>query len=81
MSIRSELPDDLQMVVEEPTVMGQQQVPRDLGNGAGWSLTPDGQTVELLGQVCEDAKTGRFSALTFQYGCTELPPIMVKPPE
>jgi hypothetical protein len=77
---KADLPDDLQMVVEEPTVMGQQQVPRDLGNGAGWSVTADGQTVELLGQVCEDAKTGRFTALTFQYGCIDLPPIKVMAP-
>jgi len=77
---KADLPDDLQMVVEEPTVMGQQQVPRDLGNGAGWSVTPDGQTVELLGSVCEDAKTGRFTALTFQYGCIDLPPIKVMAP-
>jgi hypothetical protein len=78
---KAELPDELQMVVEETAVMGQQEVPRDLGNGAGWSLTPDGQTVELLGKVCEDAQSGRFTALTFQYGCTELPPIKVTPPE
>jgi hypothetical protein len=73
--------DKLQMVVEEPTVMGQQQVPRDLGNGAGWSITGDGLTVELLGQVCEDAKSGRFTALTFQYGCIELPPIEIDAPD
>lgn len=78
---KAELADDLQMVVEEPTVMGQQEVPRDLGNGAGWSITTDGQTVELLGQVCEDAKTGRFTALTFQYGCIDLPPIKVMSPQ
>jgi len=78
---KAELPDELQMVVEEAAVMGQQEVPRDLGNGAGWSITADGQTVELLGQVCEDAKTGRFTALTFQYGCVDLPPIEVMPPE
>jgi hypothetical protein len=73
--------DKLQMVVEEPAVVGQQQVPRDLGNGAGWSISPDGLTVELLGQVCEDAKSGRFTALTFEYGCIELPPIVIKPPD
>ena len=73
--------EKLQMVVEEPAVMGQQQVPRDLGNGAGWSITPDGLTVELLGQVCEDAKSGRFTALTFQYGCIELPPIEIDAPD
>jgi hypothetical protein len=78
---KAELADKLQMVVEEPTVMGQQEVPRDLGNGAGWSITSDGQTVELLGKVCEDAKGGRFTALTFQYGCTDLPPIEWEAPE
>jgi hypothetical protein len=77
----ADLPDKLHIVVEEPAVPGKQDVPRDLGNGAGWSISSDGATVELLGQLCDDAKAGRFTAVTFEYGCVELPPLEIEPPD
>jgi hypothetical protein len=43
------------------------QVPRDLGDGAGWSL--DGSVVELTGQLCAAAQEGRFQQLFFELGC------------
>jgi hypothetical protein len=77
----ADLPDKLHIVVEEPAVAGKQDVPRDLGNGAGWTISADGSTVELLGQLCSDAMGGRFSAVTFEYGCVELPPLEIEPPD
>lgn len=76
----AEVADKLQIVVDEPGV-GEQYIPRDLGNGAGWSITADGSTVELLGAVCDDAKAGRFAKVKFEYGCLEppmIPPIRVE---
>ena len=40
----------------------------------GWSLSADGKTATLLGSVCDDAKDGTFSSVTFVYGCPVLPP-------
>jgi len=68
------VPDKLHVVVDEPMV-GKQDVPRDLGNGAGWTISADGSTVELIGAFCDDAMAGRFSSVTFEYGCVELPPL------
>jgi hypothetical protein len=65
--------DKLQMVVEENGV--RQRVERMLSANAGWSITPDGTRVEITGQLCEDAKAGRFESITFEYGCKELPPL------
>ena len=45
------------------TVMGMptdEAAPHDLGNGGGWSISDDGQHVELLGSLCTDAMAGRF---------------------
>lgn len=71
--------EKLQIVVNDTTA-GPAYIPKDLGGGSGWSITPDGATVELLGQVCEDAKSGRFSSVKFEYGCEDppkIPPIKV----
>jgi hypothetical protein len=70
--------EKLQIVVT--TVDGPAYIPRDLGGGDGWSITPDGGTVELLGKVCEDAMSGRFLTVKFEYGCEDppkIPPIVV----
>jgi hypothetical protein len=69
--------DKLQLVATEQ-VMGtatEEAVAHDLGNGGGWTITPDGKHVELVGSVCSDAMGGRFQALQFKYGCKELPPL------
>jgi len=76
----ADLPEKLNIVVNEPGV-GDQYIPRDLGGGAGWSITDDGGMVELLGQICEDAKSGRFASVKFEYGCVDppkLPPLVVE---
>jgi hypothetical protein len=76
----AEVVDKLQIVVND-AMNGPAYIPADLGGGSGWSITPDGRTVELLGQVCEDAMSGRFSSVKFEYGCDEppmIPPIVVQ---
>ena len=68
--------EKLQIVVNDTTA-GPAYIPKDLGGGDGWSITPDGTTVELLGKICEDAMAGRFSSVKFEYGCEDPPKIPV----
>jgi len=41
--------------------------------GDGWSLSADGKTATLLGAVCDTAKNGGYTSITFVYGCPKLP--------
>ena len=36
---------------------------------AGWSVSADGATASLTGALCDQAKTGAFSAIQFVFGC------------
>jgi hypothetical protein len=67
--------DKLQMVVVEATTDMKSQVPHMLSASAGWTITPDGAHVEITGDLCTDAMSGRFSTITFEYGCKDLPPL------
>jgi hypothetical protein len=67
--------DKLQMVVVEAATDMKSQVPHMLTANAGWTITPDGAHVEITGDLCKDAMSGRFSTITFEYGCKELPPL------
>jgi hypothetical protein len=67
--------DKLQMVVVEASSSEKSQVPHMLSPSASWSITPDGTRVEIEGDLCKDAMSGRFSSITFEYGCKELPPL------
>jgi Mg-chelatase subunit ChlD len=67
--------DKLQMVVVEAGSTEQKQVPRMLSPTASWSVAVDGTSAELHGDLCSDAMGGRFSSITFEYGCKELPPL------
>jgi hypothetical protein len=69
--------EKLQMVVEENGK--RQKVDRMLSADAGWSITPDGTHVEIMGRLCDDAKAGRFQSITFEYGCKDLPPLPPPP--
>jgi hypothetical protein len=69
----ADLPAKLQLVVEENGK--RQNVPHQLSVDAGWTISKDGAHVELVGSLCDDAKAGRFDAVTFEYGCEELPPL------
>jgi len=67
--------DKLQMVVVEASTNQKSQVPRMLSPTASWTVKPDGTGVEIQGDLCADAMGGRFSSITFEYGCKELPPL------
>ena len=68
------VPDKLLMIVDEPT-NGRQQVPRD----RGWTLDNAGK-IEITGPLCDDAQAGRFTSITFEYACPDVPPPPVLPP-
>ena len=68
-------PDDVHLIVTDSSTGQEFEVPRDPGNGEGWALSADGKTAEILGQVCTDAKSGRFSDVRFEYGCVDIPPL------
>lgn len=39
----------------------------------GWSLEGDAMSARLAGETCDDALQGRFSSITFQFGCVDAP--------
>lgn len=67
--------DKLQMVVVESKDDTKHQVPHDFAPGAGWTISPDGTQVEINGGLCDDAKNGRFTSITFQYPCKNSVPL------
>jgi hypothetical protein len=73
-------PEKLLMIVEETSGM-RQNVPHEAGaDGAGWTVSDDGVQVEITGPLCDDAMGGRFSSITFEYGCPDVPPPPTLPP-
>jgi hypothetical protein len=73
-------PDKLQLVVEQASMPGMpMEVPHDLGGTGGWTVTPDGAHVELSGDICDAAKSGKFSKISFKFGCKDIPPIKPGP--
>jgi hypothetical protein len=68
-------PDGLLMVVKEVMDDTKRQVPHMLTPTAGWTISPDGQQVEIQGDLCNDAKNGRFTSITFEYPCKSSEPI------
>jgi hypothetical protein len=70
-------PDKLQLVVEERSNPGQEmEVPRDLGSAGGWTISSDGVHIELNGEICDAAKSGAITKLTFKLGCKDIPPVV-----
>lgn len=67
--------DKLLMVVVEAKDNSKHQVPHTLTPSAGWTITPDGTQVEITGDLCSDAKNGRFTSITFQYPCKNSVPL------
>ncbi|HEX7480539.1 MAG TPA: hypothetical protein VF331_22255 [Polyangiales bacterium] len=68
------VPEKLHLVV---TSNGQQQdVPHTfLGQTSpAWTISKDGTTVEILGDLCSNVKKGNYSAISFVFGCVTLPP-------
>jgi Mg-chelatase subunit ChlD len=76
----AEAPEELHLVVTEGG--NDADAPRDLGNGAGWSLSADASKVTLEGAFCDDALAGRFTSLRFEFGCVDLPELPpIEPPQ
>ena len=74
-------PDKLQMLVVEAKDGKKSRVDHMLGPNAGWTISADGSQVEITGLLCDDAKSGRFSSITFEYGCKDqMPPPPLPPP-
>jgi len=71
-------PEKLMMIVDENGT--RQNVPHDAGTNASWTISDDGTQVEITGGLCDDAKGGRFDAITFEYGCPDVPPPPTLPP-
>lgn len=67
--------DQLLMVVTEASDKTLHQVPHMLTPTAGWTISPDGVQVEIIGDLCADAMNGRFTSIQFQYPCKEGEPI------
>ena len=72
-------PEKLLMIVEETAGM-RQNVPHEAGPSSGWTVSGDGVQVEITGGLCDDAMNGRFSSITFEYGCPDIPPPPTLPP-
>jgi hypothetical protein len=76
----AEAPEKLHLVVTEGGA--DADAPRDLGNGAGWTLSDDASKVTLEGAFCDDALAGRFTSLRFEFGCVDLPELPpIEPPQ
>jgi hypothetical protein len=74
----AEVPDKLLMIAQEGGM--RQNVPHVAGPDAGWTISPDGKTVEITGALCDDATGGRFESITFEFGCPDIPPPPELPP-
>jgi hypothetical protein len=72
-------PSDLELIVTERATNKVESAPHDLGNG-GWTISSDGAHVKLTGSLCDDARTGRFTSIDFEYTCKKLPKEQVGPP-
>lgn len=69
----AEVPDKLHLVVNKDGM--DQAVERDLGTGGTWSVSDDGSSVILTGNLCDAAKAGAYASIRFEYGCVDLPPL------
>lgn len=71
----AEVPEKLRMIV---LTNGQErEVARKLSDDAGWSITDDGAMVTIMGQLCEEAMTGVYEEIRFEFSCKEIPPLPV----
>ncbi len=69
-------PTDVHLIVTSATDGQRYEIPQQSTNG--WTLSADHRTGSLQGKVCEDAINGKFTDLTFQYGCVVAPSLEVK---
>jgi hypothetical protein len=75
----AKVPDKLHLLVTE---QGQEQdVPhRFAGQTAdAWTISKDGKSVLLAGNLCENVKAGTYDQITFVFGCVTVPPLPPPP--
>jgi hypothetical protein len=76
----AQVPDKLHLIIKSK---GQDQdVPHMFAGQTdmAWTISSDGKTVELLGDLCKNVKAGTYDALSFVFGCVTLPPLPPPPP-
>jgi hypothetical protein len=66
-------PNEVYLVVTDPTHPQGYEIMRSVDGGPGWTLSPDGTTATLDGSVCATAKAGGYTTINFVYGCPVLP--------
>jgi hypothetical protein len=73
-SLTSQPPDlnEVYLIATDPENPGGVEIPRTDG-GDGWTLSADGTTATLTGNVCTTAQSGGYTTLQFVYGCPSLP--------
>ncbi len=73
-SLTPQPPDlnEVYLIATDPAHPGGVEIPRTDG-GDGWTLSADGTTATLTGDVCTTAKAGGYTTLQFVYGCPSLP--------
>ncbi len=68
-------PSQVHLIVTDSATGNEYEVLLSEGGPDGWTLSPDGKTATLTGSTCDDAKSGAFSSLRFEYGCVSVPPL------
>ncbi len=66
-------PSELHMVITDATI--DYEVPHKWSGDAtaSWNLAGDGQTVNIVGNLCTKLEAGTYEALRFEQGCVSLP--------
>jgi hypothetical protein len=73
-------PDKLPLVVELVSIPGPAwSVAHDRDGSGGWSISRDGSHVDLIGDVCDADKAGKFSRIMFAYSTCDYPPLALGP--
>lgn len=68
-------PERLELLVVEASNGQKHHIAQAVDAGSGWSVAASGDHVDLVGQLCVDAQSGRFRAITFEYPCDpKVPP-------
>jgi hypothetical protein len=71
----AKVPDKLHLVIKS---MGQDQDVPHMFPGKpdpAWTVSSDGKTVELLGDLCQNVMAGTYESIGFVFGCVTLPPL------
>jgi hypothetical protein len=69
----AETPERLDEIVLVVTELESGERFKVLPGPNGWQAHADNRGASLLGSTCEDAKAGRFSNVSFAFGCEDIP--------